>query len=163
MQLAPTMTFRGIRRTEGLEADVLARVRKLETYFGPIIGCRVLLELPQRHHEAGNRYHVRIDLTVPGGEILVRHEAGQRARARALGLRKLPRPEEPDPGHKYARVAIREAFESARRQLQNYARRRRGATKLHQKVPRAHVVRIHGRAACRLRTGKNRRDSLRGV
>ncbi len=31
-------------------------------------GCRVLVELAERHHEQGNRFHIRIDLTVPGDE-----------------------------------------------------------------------------------------------
>jgi cold shock CspA family protein/ribosome-associated translation inhibitor RaiA len=142
MQLPPTVTFRGIRPTEGLEAEVLEHARKLETYFQPIMACRVLVEWSERHHAAGNRYHVRIDLTVPGEEIVIRHDASQRARARALGLRKLPRVEEPEPGHKYARAAIREAFHAARRRLLDYARRRRGAVKLHTTAPRGRVLRI---------------------
>jgi len=68
MQLTPTITFRGVERTDALEAEVITRLRKLETYYQGTMGCRVLVELLQRHHEAGNRYHVRIDLTVPGKE-----------------------------------------------------------------------------------------------
>lgn len=142
MQLPPTIAFRGVRRSAALEQAVLERIRRLETYFQPIMACRVVVEFSERHHEAGNRYHVRIDLTVPGEEILVKHEASQRARARALGLDKLPRSEEPDPVHKYALVAIREAFDLARRRLQDYARRHRGAVKMHTPVPRGRVVRL---------------------
>ncbi len=57
-----------------------------------------------------------LGLTGPGDAILVKHEASQRARARALGLDELPRGEEREPGHHYARVAIREAFEVALQQ-----------------------------------------------
>lgn len=153
MPLLPIVSFKGVRPSAGLEGEILLRARKLETYFAPITSCRALIEFSQRRHEAGNRYHVRIDLTVPGEEILVKHEASQRARARALRLDKLPRGEEPDPGHKYARVAIREAFDVARRRLQDYARRQRGATKLHERTSRGRVVRVHGRAACRLKAG----------
>lgn len=131
MQLKPDITFRRVRRSEELDADVLRRIGKLETYYRPITACHVLIEFSERRHGAGNRYRVRIQLDVPGSTILVRHEASQRANARALGLPKLTRVDEPDPGHKYARVAIREAFEVARRRLQDYARKRRGAVKTH--------------------------------
>jgi ribosome-associated translation inhibitor RaiA/cold shock CspA family protein len=129
MQLAPTITFRGIKRTAALEAEVVARLRKLETYYQGIMGCRVLVELVQRHHEAGNRYHVRIDLTVPGEELVVAHEASLRAASQDAGKEKMTKLAETDPERKHARVAIREAFDIARRQLQDFARRQRGTVK----------------------------------
>ena len=87
MQLTPTITFRGIERTAALEAEVMTRLHKLETYYHRIMGCRVIVELVQRHHEAGNRYHVGIDLTVPGEEIVVTHEAGRHATSGRVGER----------------------------------------------------------------------------
>ena len=81
MQLTPTITFRGVERTAALEAEIMTRLRKLETYYHRMMGCHVLVELVQRHHQAGNRYHVRIDLTVPGEEIVATHEAGLHATA----------------------------------------------------------------------------------
>ena len=129
MQLAPMITFRGVERTAALEAAVRTRLRRLDTYYRRIIGVRVLVELVQRHHEAGNRYHVRIDLTVPGEEIVVAHEASLHATAQDIGAEKLTKATESDPERKRARVAVREAFEIARRRLQDYARRRRGTIK----------------------------------
>ena len=129
MQLTPTITFREVKRTAALETEIITRLRKLETYCHRIMGCRVLIELVQRHHEAGNRYHVRIDLTVPGEEIVVAHEAGLHASAQDVGAEKITRMAESDPEHKHARVAIREAFDIARRQLQDYVRRQRGMVK----------------------------------
>lgn len=129
MQLTPTITFHGIERTAARETEVIARLRKLETYYQGIMGCRVLVELVQRHHEAGNRYHVRIDLTVPGEEIVVTHEASLRATTRSVDAEKITRLAEPDPERKHLHVAIREAFDIARRRLQDYARRQRGSVK----------------------------------
>jgi cold shock CspA family protein/ribosome-associated translation inhibitor RaiA len=129
MQLTPTITFRGVQRTTAIEEEILTRVRKLETYYHGIMGCRVLVELAQRHHGAGNRFHIRIDLTVPGEEIVVAHEAGLHATAQDVDMEKLTKVAESDPERKHARVAIREAFDIARRQLQDYARRQRGAIK----------------------------------
>jgi cold shock CspA family protein/ribosome-associated translation inhibitor RaiA len=142
MQLTPCITFRGVNRTDALDAEILARVRKLETYYPRITGCRILLELVQRHHEAGNRYHVRIDLTVPGDEIVVSHEAGLHATAQDVDAERLAKVAESDPERKHARVAIREAFDTARRQLQDCARRQRGAVKTAARQARGRVSQL---------------------
>lgn len=142
MQLTPTITFRGVERTTALETEILTRLRRLETYYRGITGCRVLVELVQRHHEAGNRYHVRIDFTVPGDEIVVAHEAGLHATAQDVDAEKLTKVTESDPERKHARVAIREAFDIARRRLQDYARRQRGAVKTATKQPRGRVSQL---------------------
>jgi cold shock CspA family protein/ribosome-associated translation inhibitor RaiA len=142
MQLTPTITFRGVERTPALEAEVITRLGKLETYYQRIMGCRVLVELVQRHHEAGNRYHVRIDLTVPGEEIVVAHEASLRATGQDVDAEKITRLAEPDPERKHARVAIREAFDIARRRLQDYARRQRGTVKTAVRQARGRVAQL---------------------
>lgn len=142
MQLAPTITFRGIDPSAALEAEIRTRIHKLETYYRSIMGCRVLLELAQRHHETGNRYHVRIDLTVPGEEIVVAHEASLHATAQDVDLEKATKEAEPDPERKHARVAVREAFDIARRRLQDYARRQRGTVKTPARQPQGRVVRL---------------------
>jgi len=125
MQVTPTITFRGVRRTTRLETHILTHVRRLEKYYPRASGCRVLVEAAQRPHQAGNRYHVRIDLSVPGREIVVAHQASQHATAQQVHARRLTKATESDPALKHVRVAIRKAFDAARRRLQDYARRRR--------------------------------------
>jgi cold shock CspA family protein/ribosome-associated translation inhibitor RaiA len=142
MHITPTITFRGIRRSPGLEAEALARLGKLERYYPGIMGCRVLVELVQRHHEHGNRYHVRIDLTVPGEEIAVAHEASLRAATRDTDAEKITRLAEPDPERKHGGVAIHEAFDIARRRLQDYARRQRGTVKSAARQTRGRVSQL---------------------
>jgi cold shock CspA family protein/ribosome-associated translation inhibitor RaiA len=142
MQLPATITFRGIEPSDALEADIRRRIDRLETYFSPIMGCRVLVEFAERHHQTGNHFHVRIDLTVPGDEIAVAHDASLHATAKDTGATKGRKQNEPDPERKHAYVAIREAFDVARRQLQDYARRHRGMVKTSARQPRGRVVRI---------------------
>jgi cold shock CspA family protein/ribosome-associated translation inhibitor RaiA len=142
MQLTPTITFRGIDPSAALEAEIRTRIGKLETYYNSIMGCHVLVELAQRHHEAGNRYHVRINLTVPGEEIVVAHEASLHATAQDVDAEKATKEAEPDPERKHARVAVREAFDIARRRIQDHARRQRGAVKTAARQPRGRVVRL---------------------
>lgn len=129
MHRPPTITFRGIDHSPTLERDIRARIDKLETYYGAITGCRVLVEPAQRHHETGNRYHVRIAVSVPGDDIVVAHEPSLHASAQAIELPETTRVNEPDPQRKHVLVAIREAFDIARRRLQDYARQQRGAVK----------------------------------
>ena len=131
MQRSPNITFRGIRPSPTLEADIVGRIEKLETYYKPIMGCRVLVEVSRRHHKTGNRCHVRIDLTVPGEDIVVAHEASLHATAKDTGRAKTTKQDEPNRERTHARVVIREAFATARRRLQDAARRQRGAVKTH--------------------------------
>ncbi|WP_432804184.1 HPF/RaiA family ribosome-associated protein [Azospirillum argentinense] len=56
-----------------LEACVREHAAKLERFFEHITTCHVVLDAPHRHHHKGKLYTVRIDLTVPGGELAVRH------------------------------------------------------------------------------------------
>ena len=142
MQLTPTITFRGIDPSAALEAEIRTRIGKLETYYRPIIGCHVLVELAERHHESGNRYHVRLDVTVPGEEIVVAHEAGLHATAQDVDAEKATKDTEPDPERKHARVAVREAFDIARRRLQDYGRRQRGTVKAPARQPRGRVAQL---------------------
>ena len=142
MQLTPSITFRGIDPSAALEAEIRTRIGKLETYYRSIIGCHVLVELAQRHHEAGNRYHVRIDLTVPGEVIVVAHDASLHATDQDIRLAKATKQDETDPERKHAFVAVREAFDIARRRLQDYARRQRGTVKAAARQPRGRVVQL---------------------
>ena len=142
MQLTPTITFRGIGPSAALEAEIHTRIDKLETYYRSIMGCHVLVELAQRHHEAGNRYHVRIDLTVPGDEIVVAHETSLHATDQDIHLAKATKQDEADPERKHALVAIGEAFDIARRRLEDYARRQRGTVKTAARQPRGRVVQL---------------------
>jgi len=142
MQLTPTITFRGMEPSAALEADIRTRIAKLETYYHPIMGCRVIVEPGQRHHAAGNRYHVRIDLTVPGEEIVVAHDASLHGTAQDVDAERGRKAFESDPERKHVRVAIREAFDVARRRLQDYARRQRGTVKAAARQPRGRIVRL---------------------
>jgi cold shock CspA family protein/ribosome-associated translation inhibitor RaiA len=142
MPLTPVITFRGLTHSPALEADILARIRKLDTYYQAIMGCRVLVEFAERHHEIGNHYHVRIDLTVPGEEIVVAHDASLHATAQDVETEKVTKAAEPDPERKHAHVAVREAFDIARRRLQDYGRRQRGTVKIPARPPRGRVVQL---------------------
>ena len=68
------VTFRNVASTTEVEEKIRARAQKLEKFYSPITSCRVLVEAPARHRRKGYSFHVRIDLTVPEGEIVVKRE-----------------------------------------------------------------------------------------
>jgi ribosome-associated translation inhibitor RaiA len=101
-----------IPESEAAEGKIRERVDHLSRFSGDVQKCEVWVESPHGHHRKGNVYAVRIRLTVPGEEIDV-----------------VRQPSEDD-----VYVSIREAFDAARRRLEDYGRRRRGKVKAH---PRA--------------------------
>jgi ribosome-associated translation inhibitor RaiA len=74
------ITFRNIVSTPEIEEKIRARAQKLERFYTPITSCRVLVEAPVCHREKGNPFHIRIDLTVPEDEIVVKRAPTLHAR-----------------------------------------------------------------------------------
>lgn len=125
MQVPLQITFHNLNRSEAIAAKIRGRAGELEKYCDNITACRVAVEALHKHHRHGNRYHVRIDVTVPGAGLVVSRE--------------------PDVHHAYTDVyvAIRDAFDTMRRQLEDYARRRRRDIKAHAVPPHGRVVELN--------------------
>ena len=124
MQLPLQIAFRDMPPSEAVEAKIRERAAKLDRYYNRIMSCRVVVEAPHGRHHQGKLYHVRIDLTVPGGELLVRREPAAHH------------------AHEDVYVAIRDAFDAAQRQLADYARRQRGDIKAHEPPASARVAKL---------------------
>jgi len=71
MAVPVQVTFRDMPPSDAVTAHVEKRAAKLETFHDRIVKCHVMLEAPHRHHKHGKRYHVRIDMQVPGKELVV--------------------------------------------------------------------------------------------
>jgi ribosomal subunit interface protein len=108
MQTDLQITIRDMEHSPALEERIRDKVKKLEQVYPRIMGCRVVLEAPHRHKQQGKQFIVRLDVTVPGKEIVVNHDH-----------------------HEDAYVALRDAFNAARRQLEEYGRIQRGDVKNH--------------------------------
>jgi cold shock CspA family protein len=115
---------------DGLEELVRQQSAKLERYFDAITSCRVIVEMRGRHRH-GNLYHVRIDLGVPDGELVVKHEPSIYASLQEGEAAKAVKSGEVGRLHRHPRRAILDAFAEMRRRLQDYARTRRGKVKKH--------------------------------
>lgn len=144
MTAIPTeVTFRGLARSDALEAEIRSRVAWLEQFYRDIVRCDVLVELPHRHRHDGRHFHVRIDVTVPGGApIIVSHEPSRHGGLKDLGEPAHHKDTETESVHRYASVAVREAFDTARRRLEDVARARRGSVKTHEVPAHGEIVEL---------------------
>jgi cold shock CspA family protein len=124
MKTPVQITFHNLPPSEEIESRIRAEAERLDGSFERISSCRVVVDVPHRHHREGNDYELRIDLKVPGREILVSHEPGQQDSRRDID------------------VVIRNAFDEARRQLEDYARMLRRDVKAQDAAAHARVVRI---------------------
>jgi cold shock CspA family protein/ribosome-associated translation inhibitor RaiA len=113
-----------MKRSAWIENEIRQRAAKLDEFCSRITRCRVVVEIPHKHHQQGNYYLIRIDLCVPGKKIVVSREAPEHAPAEDFN------------------AVVRDAFDAARRQVQDYVHRRRHQTKTHAQRPRGRVSRI---------------------
>ncbi|MGZ8199111.1 MAG: HPF/RaiA family ribosome-associated protein, partial [Burkholderiales bacterium] len=125
MQVPLQITFHNMQRSDAVEAKIRARAEKLERFCDSLVGCRVAIEAPHQHQAAGRHFLVKVEVTVPGEKLVACRE--------------------PDAHHAYTDVyvAIRDAFDTVRRQLEDYERRRRGQVKAHEPPPHGRVAELH--------------------
>jgi cold shock CspA family protein len=142
MQSQPQIAFRNMEPSKEVEEWIREAATKLENFYKQIMGCRVEVGIPHRHHRGGSSYHIRIDLTVPRGEIVVKREPSLGARYRQLHEQQLNKHAEVNSVRKHLRRAINDAFKAAARRLQDYARRQRGNVKSSASLPVARVSKI---------------------
>lgn len=93
MQIPLQITLRDIPRSAAVEASIRRRAAKLERHHRRIVRCRVVVGIPSRHKHQGKEFVVRLDIKMPGSEIVITrdhhvdlyaalHEAFQAARRR---------------------------------------------------------------------------------
>ena len=142
MNIPLQVTFRNMKHSEAVDAYIREEVAKLEEFFDQIIGCHVVVEIPHQHHDRGNPFHIRINLEVPGSDLVVNQQPNLHGHGVDVGAERLFKELELEGRLKDAYVALSDAFKTARRQLQDYVRRHRNEVKIHQETPEARVVRL---------------------
>ena len=112
MQAPLQIAIHGLDASNELEKHIREKAEKLEAFFNRITSCHVVVDTPHKHHHQGRQYRVSIKLRVPGEELAVNHNHDEDVY-----------------------VALRDAFDAARRKLEDYARIRRGDVKQHEPKP----------------------------
>ena len=119
MQVPLQITFHEVSHSDALETHIREKVQKLEQFYSSLIGCKVVVDQPGMHQHKGKPFNIRIDLTVPGGEIIIDRQQDEDVY-----------------------VALRDAFDAARRKLEDYGRKQRLDIKTHDPVLSGTVARL---------------------
>lgn len=126
MQVPLQIALRDLGPSEALEARIRQQADKLEEFHSRITSCRVVVERLPKHHEQGRPFEVHVDVRVPGRKEIVstlhRHED--------------------------VYVALRDAFDSVARQLEDVARVMRGDVKNHEVPLHGRIARLFVNDAC---------------
>jgi len=130
MQVTPQITFRDVEPSAALETAINDKMAKLEEFYDQIIACHVMVEQPHRHHHQGRIYSVHIDITLPQGKVVV------------------SRNPQDNHAHEDFHVALRDAFDAAYRQLEDFQRRQRGDVKAHELPLHGKVVELQPKKSC---------------
>lgn len=125
MKLPLQVTFRHMQPDPAAETLVREKAAGLDRFAAQIMSCRVVVELAGKHHLHGNQYEVHLDIKVPGREIAVSREPGQHAEYRDLA------------------IALRDAFDAAKRKLEDYVRVQRREVKSHEETAHARVQALY--------------------
>lgn len=121
MQIPLQITVRDMPRSDALDARIRDKVAGLERFNPRITSCRVIVAESRKHHQQGRRFEVDVYLRMPGhAEIIANHHAEEDVY-----------------------IALREAFASATRQIEDTTREQRGDVKLHEQVLHGTVARLY--------------------
>jgi ribosome-associated translation inhibitor RaiA len=94
------IVLRGIGQSGALELYIGEEADKLDRVCGHILTCHVVAEALHRPKRQGAQFSVRLNLTLPGTEVVVNREHGEDVY-----------------------IAVRDAFEAAGIQLKDHMRR----------------------------------------
>lgn len=106
------ITFKGLDKSDAVEAKIAERAAKLEKHFDRMTHCRVVVSAPHKHAHKGKSYEIKIDIGMPGhAPIIVTHES-------AVG-----------DAQEDIQISLRDAFDAAKRRLDDEVERLNGAAK----------------------------------
>jgi ribosome-associated translation inhibitor RaiA len=94
------IVLRGIPQSGALEHYIGEQARKLDPICGRILSCHVVAEALHRPNQQGAQFAVRLNITLPGTEVVISREHGEDVY-----------------------IAVRDAFEAAGLQLEDHMRR----------------------------------------
>lgn len=106
------ITFRNTDTSDFVEQLIREKAEKLEQFATDIIAMHVVVEEPHRSHTKGNHWHVRVEFSVPGHDFVVTREPHDKN------------------DHEDIRIAVRDAFDAARRELIDYNTKRRDQSRV---------------------------------
>ncbi len=116
MTIPVQITFRHMDSSPAVETRVRELANHLGVFSDRILGCRVVVDSPHRHHHQGKVFNVKVQLALPGEDVVVDMERPDRD------------------GHEDVYVVLRDAFDAAERQLKQRMASLRGEERLREKL-----------------------------
>jgi cold shock CspA family protein len=124
MKLPLQIAFHNMPHHAETESVIRGHAQWLDNFSDRIMSCRVVVDRPHLHQKEGYHYQIRIDLKIPGRELVVKRESRQHAE------------------HQDLEIVIREAFDEVRRQLEDHTHLQRGEVKAHEPQAHARVIKV---------------------
>ncbi|MGI9246332.1 MAG: HPF/RaiA family ribosome-associated protein [Steroidobacteraceae bacterium] len=115
MTIPVQITFRHMEGSAAVETRVRELAQHLAVFSDRVLSCRVVIDSPHRHHHQGKVFKVKVQLEVPGEDVVVDMERPDRD------------------GHEDVYVVLRDAFGAAERQLKQRMSSLRGEPTLREK------------------------------
>jgi ribosomal subunit interface protein len=111
MQVPVKITFHNLDESDALEARIHEKIAKLEIKFPHLVSMHVTVDSAHNHQHKGKLYSVKIDVTLPGGILVVSHHTDK-----SLIIK-----------HEKIYAAMNDSFDAIERQLDKYVDSLRGA------------------------------------
>lgn len=106
------ITFKGLDKSAAIEAKITEKAAKLERVFDRMTHCRVVVAAPNKHHHKGKSYEIKIDIGIPDhAPLILTHESHVGDAQEDL------------------QIALRDAFDAAKRRLDEIADRLKGSAR----------------------------------
>jgi len=121
MQTPLELVFDDVESSPAVEQRVRERVGRLERFYDGITSCHVALSTPHRHQRKGRHWSVRIEVRVPGTELVTSREPGDVE------------------AHEDLLVAIRDAFDAMERELNAWHAKIQGDVKTQVPPPQGRI------------------------
>lgn len=120
MQIPLKITFREVESSPAIEAEIRSQALQFDPFSQYILYCKVTVEVLGKHSPGARHFNVRIDITIPGGEVAVsRNQDGADIMA-----------------------AVRIAFAAARMRLEDHIQRLRRKVKTHESPLRGRISKL---------------------
>ncbi len=112
VNVPPEITYRGVDKTDAIDALVNEKIAKLEKFCNYISSCNVAIEKIHDRPKSGSPYRVRIDVTVPPSHEFVAENSSSEGKQ-----------------YEPLNAAIRDAFEDAITQVRKLTERQQQSDK----------------------------------
>jgi ribosome-associated translation inhibitor RaiA len=122
MQVPLQIKFRHMERSAIIEDRVRERCHKLQRFAEYVIRCRVIIDAPHKQQGKTGLYQATIEITLLDEQTGGSYHAEQQH------------------AHQNVDVAIREVFDAAQHQLENYVRQQRAYMKKQVSKPHSRIA-----------------------